>query len=303
MTSSTGYSTRPKKRTDYHEMESRYDEETFEYDVTVHKKPKIFNPHQAQGRTNAAPPLTAWPFTGQHASVKYYDDASKMPNFNNASGNIVQLPFAWLDISCVKTWQALTQDVSGISADPEVRQHFNAVTNKMLIPAQDSVLTECVGEAATAICMLEKFPGFEMLWGFHLHSGTGIDQIWAKDLGTGKYEFMIVEAKGPGAGLTWSAFLPPDYNQMEEGWIANHLYSMDKNGHAAGSQLVNAMRMQFSVAHANYGGGSKSYYGLSSKSQHTMAGSTVYGMVVTAQWLSDGRLGYTHTKRERLFTK
>ena len=62
--------------------------------------------------------------------------------------------------------------------------------------------TEMTGEAAAAIGIAKSncFPGYEMISGCHNHSGTGIDQIWAKPKykKPGEYEaYLIVEAKCP----------------------------------------------------------------------------------------------------------
>ncbi|MBV6888395.1 hypothetical protein KWH47_12660 [Xanthomonas campestris pv. spermacoces] len=292
---------RSKAKVDYAAVTGRYDRYSF-ISPKKPKRPKIIRINAANGRANAAPPLTSWPPHGMHRDVVYHDDLNNAFGWGVRANNEIFLPFAWLDIHSHAIWQGLEQEVAGLGADAQACQHFDAIAQDMRALLANTRITECVGEAAAAACVLERYPGGNMIWGYHLHWGTGIDQIWEYPRGGGVSDFLIVEAKGPGAGLNFSLFVPPGYSQMEAGWIANHLYSMDNNGHAAGQRIVAAMRMQFVNAHPNYMGASKSYYGLSPTSPHRQSASRVYGMVVTAQWRADGRLGYVPSKRTRYFT-
>jgi hypothetical protein len=279
---------RAKRRVDYAAILNRYDDFTFE--GNGHPRARVQRYPALPGRAIAAPPLTSWPVNGMHQSVEYFDDIDNDAQWAVMLPDDVQLPFVNLDIQCPNQWQGLKQQVA-MNGSASVRAHFDAVSNGMRVARVSSSITECVGEAAAAMAMLDA-GGWEMIWGFHLHAGTGIDQIWRRPLGNGRYEYRIVEAKGPGANLTFSFFVPPNYRQMELGWVVNHLYSMNQNRHGAGVEICNALRLAFAVAHPNYQGATKSYYGLAPTSGHVASGSSLTGQVVTANWLADGRLGY-----------
>jgi len=291
---------RSKAKVDYAAIVGRYDR----YSFVSPKKPKrqkVIRINAANGRANAAPPLTSWPPQGMHRDVVYYGDLGVGSGWGVRASNEVFLPFALLDIHRRTIWQGLEQEVAGLAADAQACQHFDAIAQDMRVLLANTRITECVGEAAAAICVLDLHPGGNMIWGYHLHAGTGIDQIWEYPKGGGVSDFLIVEAKGPGAGLNFSLFVPPGYSQMEEGWIANHLCSMDRNGHPAGQRIVNAMGLRFINAHPNYMGASKSYYGVGPTSKHKQSKSRVFGMMVTAQWRADGRLGYVQSGLTRHF--
>jgi hypothetical protein len=295
-----GRTLRARKKVDYAAVVRKYDKYSF---VSIKKpKTKVIRINFANGRAHAAPTLTSWPVAGMHQDVTYHNDLSNAAGWNVRAGDEIFLPFAWLDIHRPAIWQGLEQEVAGLGNDPVACQHFNQITTDMRALLANTRITECVGEAAAAIYVLQQHPGCQMTWGYHVHSGTGIDQIWAAANTSGGTDFLIVEAKGPGAGLNFSVFVPPGYSQMQEGWIANHLHSMSQNGHAAGVAIVNAMGLQFVNAHPNYMGASKSYYGLAATSAHKQSASRVFGTVVQAQWRADGRLGYTHTPLVRYFT-
>jgi hypothetical protein len=277
---------RARKHVDYHKKLHKYDKYSFKPGPALIKA-KLAPPPFA-GRANAAPPMTSWPLPAMHKDVVYCNDIAASPLWVGG-GNVVQLPFAHLDVDPLKAkCQGLLQEVA-IGGDAAARLHFDAVTAQLLIAKNNPTITEAVGEAAAAMAMLAA-GGWEMLWGFHLHAGTGIDQIWRKPIGHGQFAYHIVEAKGPGAGLTPGLFLPPNYAQMEFGWVINHLCSMHQNGHAAGTEIVNALGLTFNIAHPHYLGGSKSYFGLASKGVH--ATNRLTGQVFTASWLADGRLGW-----------
>ncbi|MCB1908963.1 MAG: hypothetical protein KDH15_16475 [Rhodocyclaceae bacterium] len=295
------YPRRAKKKTNYRNIVKRYDKFSFVSPATA-SKTKVITINAANGRAKAAPPIANWPFLGVHHQVQYSDDIKHDLLWGVRSSDEIFLPFAWLNVKGPAVWQGLEQDVDGVSGDAEVQGHFDAISRDMRSLLAGHRITECVGEAAAAICVLNDFKGFKMIWGYHLHSGTGIDQIWEKDNGNGTSDFLIVEAKGPGAGLNFSFFVPPGFAQMEEGWVANHLYSMDRNSHAAGQRIVNALGLAFANLHPNYGGASKSYFGLSNGSKHKQAASRVFGIVATASWLSDGRLWFTRSQPVQYFT-
>lgn len=295
-----GRALRARKKVDYAGILHKYDKHSF---VSIKKpKTKVIRINAANGRAHAAPTLASWPVHGMHQNVTYHDDLSNTFGWNVRVGDEIFLPFAWLDIHRQAIWQGLEQEVAGLRADAVACQHFDQITTDMRQLLANTRITECVGEAAAAIYVFEQHAGLQMIWGYHVHSGTGIDQIWEKPNTAGGTDFLIVEAKGPGAGLNFSVFVPAGYSQMEEGWIANHLYSMSQNNHAAGQRIVNALGLQFVNAYPNYQGASKSYYGLATTSRHKQSVSRVFGTVVQAQWLADGRLGYNANALVQYFT-
>lgn len=282
-----GRKLRSKKRIDYHKVNHKYDGLTFKPTTVTVKVKKI--KLGFAGRAASAPTATTWPFTAMHQSVDYIDDIdNSTPWATAALADDVKLPFAWLDPSKPDKWQGLIQEVA-IGGDAAARLHFDAITRRLTTATSNPTITEAVGEAAAAMAMLAA-GNWEMIWGFHLHAGTGIDQIWRQAMGGGRYRYHIVEAKGPGAGLTSGLFLPPGYAQMERGWVVNHLQSMNANGHAAGTEIATALGLTFNVAHPHYQGASKSYHGLATKGANATGRLT--GQVVTASWQADGRLGW-----------
>ncbi|TPG11015.1 hypothetical protein EAH88_00165 [Rhodanobacter glycinis] len=280
---------RKRKKIDYHQINHKYDKLGFAKSKTITIKVSKFS--GLVGRASSAPPQTSWPLLGMHGGVDYIADIINDVNWMDGSVDTIWLPFKYLDITG-QTLQGMSQVVAGADADVEARAHFDDVSVTLRTAYASTRVTEAVGEAAAAICILENYPGFQMIWGAHVHSGTGIDQIWRRANHNGSFNYLVVEAKGPGAGLIFSPFLPTGYNQMEEGWVVNHLYSMDKNGHAAGEDIVAKLGLKFAVAHKNFAGGSKSYYGLDGSSAHKTRPSTIHGLVVSAFWRADGRLGY-----------
>lgn len=280
------------QKTDYGKLNNPYKGYQFT-SLTARSGVKKITVHSGiKGRARSAPPITSWPIHGMHRDVDYIADIDEELTWDLSINGRMKLPFSYLDIKSATRWQGLTQAVDGLSGDKEAQEHFDAIKDKLRTANSDRPITECVGEAAAAAYMLAERKGFKMIWGFHVHSGTGIDQIWRKEATKGVYTYLVVEAKGPGATVKDGTFLPPDYGQMEFGWVMNHLYSMNQNGHAAGQEIVANLKLDFVNAYPNYGGASKSYYGLSPRSQHGQSKCTLHGIVVTAQWLSDGRLGY-----------
>lgn len=291
---------RTRRKLDYAGIIGKYDRLSF----VSKRKPatKIIRINAANGRALAAPTLTSWNFPGIHQDVTYHDDLGQALGWGMRTGDEIFLPFAWLDLNARTIWQGLEQEVRGLAADPTACAHFDQITTDMRQWLANTRITECVGEAAAAIYVLQRHVGCQMIWGYHIHAGTGIDQIWEIANQGGGTDFLIVEAKGPGASLNSSLFVPPGYSQMEEGWIANHLHSMFHNKHAAGQRIVNALNLQFVKAHPNYMGGSKSYFGLAPTSAHRRSASRVFGIVVQARWVADGRLGWRASALTQYFT-
>ncbi len=295
-TRTTRTSSGSKARVDYNKINHKYDK--FSFVSARHTPKKAFRFTGLVGRASSAPPLTNWPPLGMHTGVNYFADIANDAGWKDGSADTIWLPFNLLDVGTVG-WQGLSQTVAGADADLNARAHFDHVNGTLRVANRSTRITEAVGEAAAAIYMLENHAGYTMIWGAHVHAGTGIDQIWKRTNHGGSVDYIIVEAKGPGATLLQSSFVPSGYNQMEFGWVVNHLYSMQQNGHAAGTDIVAKLGLKFAVAHKNFGGASKSYYGLAGDSAHKTKASRVFGVVVTAQWLSNGRLGYSASALQR----
>ena len=283
-----------KKSVNYAKANDPYKGMTFQSGVQKRHGAKKKNKGMGiPGRALSAPPLAKWPVNGQHNSVTYIADIDNDDDWDDITDSEVQFPFRSLTVTN-PAWQGLIQNVPGLDADAKAQDHFAAITEEMRTNGKNTVVTECIGEAAAAICVLSEsqFNNFKLIWGYDTHSGTGIDQIWRQAGNGGAYTYLIVEAKGPGAFLNTRMGVPTGYNQMEQGWIVNHLYKMDLNGHAAGQEIVKNMKLKFNCPYPGYGGSSTNYFGLDLNSGHKTATSKVFGMVVTAKWLSDGRLGY-----------
>jgi hypothetical protein len=276
---------RQKKRVDYAKVAHKYDRYDFK---TKPRPPKVVRAGFA-GRAHAAPPITAWTGFVPHADVEYSADiANDLHWLIPQAPNDVRLPFTWLDVNGLTKWQGLIQTVP-MGGNVRVRAHFDAITDRLRNARSNPPITEAVGEAAAAIGML-ALGGWEMIWGFDTHAGTGIDQIWRQTMPNGLHNYRIVEAKGPGATLNPGIFVPPGYAQMEAGWVFNHLAAMARNNHAAGLEVVNSLGLTFNTPYPNYGGASKSYQGMASHAPH--AANRLSGQVYTANWLADGRLSY-----------
>lgn len=71
-----GRNLRARKKVDYAKVIHRYDKFDF-IAPSRQRQPRMIPITSAQGRANAAPPLTSWPFQGIHQDVTYYDDIKK----------------------------------------------------------------------------------------------------------------------------------------------------------------------------------------------------------------------------------
>jgi hypothetical protein len=101
--------------------------------------------------------------------------------------------------------------------------------------------TEVIGERNATRYMEENFPGYRLVTGFT--SGVGIDQIWAGRDADGHTNYILVEAKGPGAGLGEA----DGYGgQMSYTWAYHHAQNLagdrDANASRAGNEIGAAMR-------------------------------------------------------------
>ena len=175
-------------------------------------------------------------------------------------------------------------------------------------------ICEATGEAAAALCILNKsslvdstanltltLQGFQMEWGLHVHSGTGIDQIWKR---AATHDYLIVEAKGPGASLKDSPQdAPTNFGQMGIRWVMHNIITMSGNqsaSHQVARDIIRELGLtvgtRWPAGPANVQQGSKSYYGVTGAG---VAQAQLYGVVVTAKWKPDGLLSYTPTNFER----
>jgi len=161
----------------------------------------------------------------------------------------------------------------------------------MAAPKKPQDVTEAVGEAAAAMAVMTAFPAYELLWGFDVHSGAGIDQIWW-NADAAHPHYLVVEAKGPGASLGEGALdNPPGYEQMEKLWVIDRLGRMRSGvGGPLANRILADLALDITVALPNYNKGMKSYYGCARSSGKLPTG-TLSGLTVTAQWGADAMLG------------
>lgn len=258
------------------------------------KKTRAVAP-SAPGRMQAAPPQGSWPLAQMNSRVKYFKDATTWTD----TPTRIRLAYEALDVSDPNL-QGIAIDLPALAQDPEAQKHFRAVTAQLEARHNSPMVTEATGEAAAAMAVLEKYPGFVMRWGMHCHTGPGIDQIWISP-GTGALaEVLIVEAKGPNAGLNPNAYMPPDFEQLSMNWIFHNLASMmnsvqGKVDAASAHQgtlaksIVDGMGATVGNTYPNYGGGSKSYYGVISAAPARIK---MRRVCITAGWAGDGLLTY-----------
>ncbi|MGH1485268.1 MAG: hypothetical protein ACRBCI_03540 [Cellvibrionaceae bacterium] len=103
------------------------------------------------------------------------------------------------------------------------------------VGAHKAKITEAKGERAAADYMSNNHPDADIVRGFE--PGTGFDQVWAKRNPDGSVsEYMIVEAKGPGAKLSTNA---NKGKQMSQEWVENTAEQMSRSSNTSASQLGN----------------------------------------------------------------
>lgn len=86
--------------------------------------------------------------------------------------------------------------------------------------------------------MRQNHPGYEMVSGFA--PGTGYDQVYVKRNAAGEVtEYMVVEAKGPGAELSTKAKKGP---QMSQKWVKNSADEWAKSGNPVAKDIQKAMK-------------------------------------------------------------
>ncbi len=254
----------------------------------------------APGRAVAAPNPTVWPLVPpphMHTDVVYVANL-QLPAWA-ARNDAMRLAYKHLNLGTPEL-QGLVIALPELAADPVAQQHFASVTSQLEAAHSSARITEATGEAAAAMAVLKHYPGFRMQWGMHCHSGAGLDQIWTlAAAGANPAEVLIVEAKGPGAGLSDNSFMPPDFDQMSANWIVHNLATMMSAARGStatamvqqgtlASGIVNGLGLTVGATYPVYGGSSKTYYGVTGNSGPRTI--RVRRLVVTADWEADGRL-------------
>lgn len=201
----------------------------------------------------------------------------------------VLLPFKALNVLSI-TQQGLIISFPALSVTPSACSHFDAITVAMTTPKKGQDVTEAVGEAAAAMVVMTKYPAYRLLWGFDVHSGAGIDQIWC-DMDPSNPHYLVVEAKGPTASLSSGALgNPVGYEQMEKLWVIDRMGRMlSGSGGTLATTILDHLALDVVVAIKNHGGSTKNYYGCVATPKKAAVG-TLSGLTVTAQWQSDGML-------------
>ena len=135
---------------------------------------------------------------------RFFDPAVggiRLPYANLIASRPELVPSLWIKHPAILT-----------SPDRELHNHFEHLACEMLVNWKGTDATEATGEAAAAFAVATEpqFAGYRMLWGKHMHSGAGIDQIYynpTDDGGSGDRPdgtYLIVEAKGVGARLNFN---------------------------------------------------------------------------------------------------
>jgi hypothetical protein len=250
-------------------------------------KPKFHVLHA--GRSKSAPPQVSWPFQGMSKAVTYVANTKTDATWAAPANTDILLPFKALNVTSLAQ-QGLIISLPALSSTPSARSHFDAITVAMTTPKKGQDVTEAVGEAAAAIIVMAKYPAYRLLWGFDVHSGAGIDQIWS-DMDPSNPRYLVVEAKGPTASLSSGALgNPVGYEQMEKLWVIDRLGRMlSGTGGTLATNILGHLALDVVVAIKNHGGSSKNFYGCVATPNKTAVG-TLSGLTVTAQWQSDGML-------------
>lgn len=271
-----------------------------------HKPPKPPSTTSVNGRCPSAPPVSTvtMPAHGKTIVTTLTD-----PAWTSATKSQVKLAYFRLD-GANDSMQGLIQnclDIVGYLVTwggqaQALLDHFTEITAAMVKNHRLEEVTECTGEAAAAIGVLDKYGSqYRMLWGFGQHSGAGIDQIWGKpNPNAGQpgepdfSDYLIVEAKGVGQVLASKNYVPPDIqDQMSKGWIVNNIERMVGNtGDAIARGIKDDIGLDIRVTWPNYNGASKSYYGLPSGWGGKTGKATLHAQVYTAEWTSTGLLSY-----------
>jgi hypothetical protein len=284
------------KNRDYRGVEHAYDGMSF----VPAKRLKVAAPVvvSASGRSAAAPVRTTWPGTNLHPDVTHAPSLTAPP-WVGAGDDKIGLAYHQLDVARDRM-EGLLIDCPEAVGKPEAQAHFLRVKMQLTNPRTPTDAAEATGEAAAALCILREkrigvlsLSGFEMRWGLHVHKGPGIDQIWKRVDGTGRPQYLIVEAKGPNQSLNDNRWMPPDFDQMSIRWIMHNLETMRRQNHAIGAEILADLGVTTSTRWPAFAGQSKNYYGVTAAPSRP--GADLFGVVVTAVWGMDGSLGYARS--------
>lgn len=120
----------------------------------------------------------------------------------------------------------------------ELAKAEQAGASKQVQGGHKAKITEAKGELAAAEHMEKKYPDLQMERGFQ--PGTGFDQVYVKRGPDGKVtEYVIVEAKGPGAELSTNA---AKGKQMSKDWVGNTADEMARSKNVETQQLGRDIR-------------------------------------------------------------
>lgn len=254
------------------------------------RRPRKILRVSAPGRSSSAPPppnLTSWPRPTMPQGLSYCASLFD-PVWTGMGQTDIGFAYNKLDLA-VGGMQGLVLSFADANRDAEVRAHFDACTAFMVRNHKTTDATEATGEIAAAMGMLSRHPGYAMLWGFHKHSGAGIDQIWWNQDQTHP-RYLVVEAKGPGQTLSTNPFWPTGYGQMEEDWVVDRLARMRSGaGQTLANRIIGELGIAIHTAVPNYLGSSTSYYGATMGVQGP---ARLSGVTIAARWLPSGKPSY-----------
>lgn len=265
----------------------------------IKKKPKIVKISNV--RSQSAPPLAINAagipiLAGNYSCI----DPDIDPDWAN---NINRIRLAYEDLTGPGDGMGALMIDTGLNFSPGVQAHFDAIATTMYNNHKGTDATEGTGEAAAAFAILStlKYQGFDIVWGFDVHAGASIDQIWTRKLsGAHPREYLIVEAKGVNQSLNTNIFAPQIVaQQMSEGWIIDRLARMSN---PLGAQILGEMGVTTYVPNSMSPqtlGISKSYYGVRTYTplNHT---AVIKTLVVQARWSPTWQFGWGLSQEQTL---
>ncbi len=267
-----------------------------------------------KGRSGSAPPLVAQSngsmvlcynsTTAMPAFHSYLPDVSKSKRWNDNSRKAIRLPYYSLNPSAIGQMQGIFVSDPAITGSTctQLPLHLAKLQADMEANIKNTSATEATGEAAAAMYICKKYGGAKMLWGAHVHSGPGIDQIWHTVSTNPQYskgKYIVVEAKGVGAQLSYKndQDIPPDIRQqMSLGWIYDNLVTMQRQNYQAAIKLMKDVGLtelldgKGNPFYFQYNKRPTSYY----KCAHNPATqkAELWAIVVEAMWTTAGQFSY-----------
>ncbi len=267
-----------------------------------------------RGRSGSAPPLVA---ESDGSMVLCYDSTTPMPAFHrrvpdvskskrwkDSTRKAIRLSYYSLDPSAQGQMEGIFIDHPAITGSTctQLPLHLAKLQADMEANIKNTSAMEATGEAAAALYICTVYGGAQMLWGAHVHSGPGIDQIWLAVSMNPQYpqgRYIVVEAKGVGAKLSYKndQDIPPDIRQqMSLGWICDNLVTMQRQNHQAAIKLMKDVGLTEQLdAKGNpfyyqYNKRPTSYY----KCRHdpTSQKAELWAIAVEAVWTQSGQFGY-----------